>query len=292
MTVKRALLAFTTLLALLGSPVADAAEPAQATGNAWQFCDQATEAVETTKAIPARLLKAISLAETGRWDRENKENFAWPWTITALGKGHYFPDPQSALDFVRRLQARGIQNIDVGCMQVNLYYHGGAFASLEDAIEPVSNVSYAAKYLKGLYRSTRSWTQAAAHYHSTTPTLARRYKLKVLKYWNSERRLASMVDPDVIDYGRMRDLNARFIKRDATAATAPGQLQAWNAPRSGGHTMATLAAMRRAAQEGERRKQYLGDKSERTPEILAHKRRNQLNKWRLTRLPSGKLSGG
>jgi len=296
MTEKRTLLAFVTVAALLTGSGTGHAKTAQAIGNTWQLCSTATARTESAEAIPARLLKAISLAETGRWDADTQANFAWPWTVTALGQGHYFPTRDAALDFVRRLQSRGIGNIDVGCMQVNLFYHGGAFASLEDAIDPATNVTYAAGYLKGLYRATRSWTQAAAYYHSTTPARARAYKLKVLKYWNGERRLAALINPDDIDRARMMDLNTRFRARtrNGESGAGRGQLDAWHDKRAGagGHDMATLAAMRRAGQQAERRKRYLGDKSERTPDILAAKRRAELDRWRRTWTTSGTSSGG
>ncbi|MHA1599116.1 MAG: transglycosylase SLT domain-containing protein [Alphaproteobacteria bacterium] len=289
---KPSFLAFASLLALSFGLGPAHGESIQATGNAWQLCDQATARVESAEAVPSRLLKAISLAETGRWDRQTQANFAWPWTVTALGEGHYFSGPEAALNFIRRLQGRGIRNIDVGCMQVNLFYHGSAFASLEDAIDPATNVAYAAQYLKGLYRTTRSWTQAAAWYHSTTPKLARAYKLKVMKYWNGERRLANLVGPGDIDYTRMQRLNTRFAARGKDPARQQSQLDGWRDERSGGHDMATLAAMRRAAQETDRRRKYLGDKSERAPEILAAKRRAQLDKWRLTRISRKATTGG
>lgn len=299
MKARRILLAMVILAGLFLNPGTgygeSAQDRAQPIGNAWKLCDFETARVEAAEAIPARLLKAISLAETGRWNAENRVNFAWPWTVTALGQGHYFSSSAAALDFVRRLQSRGITNIDVGCMQVNLFYHGGGFATLEDAIDPATNVAYGATYLKGLYRTTRSWTQAAAYYHSTTPGKGRAYKLKVLKYWNAERRLAALVDPDEIDRARMAELNNRFrdrAKNQEPAAAANTQMQAWRNNRLGGHSMATLAAMRRAGQESEKRKHYLGDKSERTPEILAAKRRGQIDKWRRTWKVSGISSGG
>lgn len=282
MTARLTFMALASVAALLTGPGIGLAESSQATGNAWKLCDFETARVEAAEAIPARLLKAISLAETGRWNAGERANFAWPWTVTALGQGHYFRGPGAALDFIRRLQSRGISNIDVGCMQVNLFYHGGAFASLEDAIDPATNVAYAAGYLKGLYRSTRSWTQAAAYYHSTTPVKARAYKLKVLKYWNGERRLAALIDPKGIDRARMTALNTSFRARTRNGEAGGGrsQLDAWRDRRAGGYSMATLAAMRRAGQEADKRNRYLGDKSERTPDILAARRRAELDKWR------------
>ncbi len=38
---------------------------------------------------------------------------------------------------------RGVQSIDVGCFQINMYYHPGAFATLEQAFDPRANAAYA-----------------------------------------------------------------------------------------------------------------------------------------------------
>lgn len=43
-------------------------------------------------------------------------------------------------------------------MQINLSYHGKAFKSIEDALDPQKNVTYAAKYLKSLYlKKGKDW---------------------------------------------------------------------------------------------------------------------------------------
>jgi hypothetical protein len=64
-------------------------------------------------------------------------------------------------------------------MQVNLMYHPNAFASLDQAFDPVANANYAARFLTELYGQTHSWTQATARYHSATPELGANYQRKV-----------------------------------------------------------------------------------------------------------------
>lgn len=134
--------------------------------------------------IPTQLLNAISVVESGRYNRESKATLAWPWTVTAEGEGKYFPSKDEAVAEVKRLKARGIKNIDVGCMQVNLHYHPKAFTSLEDAFDPASNIGYAARFLKGLFTATNHWITAASYYHSQTPSLAAAYRERLMKVWN------------------------------------------------------------------------------------------------------------
>ena len=289
--VKRFLGTLLGIAALALSPETVTATSAQPIGNAHILCDNQVASVETRRGIPTYLLKSISLAETGRWDKVRQANVAWPWTVTALGKGNYFPDKASALEFVRFLQANAIFNIDVGCMQVNLYYHGDEFDSLEDAIDPATNVAYAAEFLESLYENTRSWTQAAAHYHSTTPERAQYYKRKVMKYWNQERKNDARQDRKAVDYARMAQLNEarqnkkkgylNFDSRDGQSS----QLAAWKSDSPAVPDMATAAAMRRAAKEAEWREKYRTTKLNK--DAFAEKRRKQLDKWRLTRARTG-----
>lgn len=171
------------IVAVLGTGLsaARAADPSQ-------LCGQETARQERLQAIPDRLLHAISLVESGRWDARRQATFAWPWTVTAEGEGRFLPSKADAVAEVRALQARGVRNIDVGCMQVNLQAHPDAFASLDEAFEPATNVAYAARFLVGLYASARNWPTAAAYYHSQTPDLAAAYKSRLMTTWDQTKR--------------------------------------------------------------------------------------------------------
>jgi hypothetical protein len=72
-------------------------------------------------------------------------------------------------------------------MQINLDHHPTAFASLEQAFEPASNVTYAARYLLRLWRETGSWLTAVAVYHSRDPERGRSYLQRVLQHWHENR---------------------------------------------------------------------------------------------------------
>ncbi|MEX2450410.1 MAG: murein transglycosylase [Rhodospirillales bacterium] len=155
----------------------------QAVENPWSLCAKHTQQQERAQRIPHRLLNAISLAETGRWRAETREIIAWPWTVMAEGEGRFFETKEAAVAWVRHLKARGVENIDVGCMQVNLYYHGHQFASLEHAFDPDLNTAYAARFLREKFRDTRSWLMAAGHYHSTDGEKNKPYRDKVRRFW-------------------------------------------------------------------------------------------------------------
>lgn len=164
-------------LALLAAGAVSAAPPAAPEA----LCATETSRFERHYGIPQRLLDAISVVESGRYNAENRAVLAWPWTVTAEGNGRYFPTKDEAVAEVKRLKARGVRNIDVGCMQVNLHWHPDAFNSLDEAFEPASNVAYAARFLKGLFEATNHWVTAASYYHSQTPHLAAAYRQRLMK---------------------------------------------------------------------------------------------------------------
>ncbi len=147
-------------------------------------------AAEQAFGIPRQLLAAIARTESGRWIAERQANFAWPWTVTADGEGHYFESKRAAIAEVKRLRRNGVTNIDVGCLQINLLYHPRAFKSLESAFDPMENTIYAARLLKELYLGTLDWTDAVALYHSANPSARHSYLDKVSRYWYDEHRRA------------------------------------------------------------------------------------------------------
>ncbi len=181
-----------------------------------QICRAAILEAEPQWGIPDKLLYAVSIVETGRWDAESKQNLAWPWTVTAESKGRYFASKQTAISAVEQRQSRGVRNIDVGCMQINLRYHPGAFANLNEAFDPVANVAYAAAFLTDLRVERKSWTQAVKHYHSSTRELQAPYRTKVFAAWREIRR----TNNQAIRVARKLQLAERKYQRKKAALLA------------------------------------------------------------------------
>lgn len=178
----------TAWCAAASSPAGAAAAPGESGGDPRDLCARAVADAEKSHALPRFLLHAISLAESGRWDRASQANHAWPWTVTAGDEGKFFPTREAAIAYVERLRRAGRTNIDVGCLQINLHHHADAFDDLKAAFDPSLNAAYGARFLARLMETRRSWTQAIAHYHSATRALGRRYATKVFGIWNAERR--------------------------------------------------------------------------------------------------------
>lgn len=155
----------------------------------WRLCAGAIAGVERQQGIPKHLLSAIALSESGRSNPVTGKRLPWPWTVMAEGQGRYLPTKAAAVAEVRSLQTRGVRNIDVGCMQVNLMHHADAFPSLEHAFDPEVNVTYAARFLRSLFTDQGSWQEAAGRYHSATPELKGPYRDRIVRLWNEQQRL-------------------------------------------------------------------------------------------------------
>lgn len=279
---------------------------------AFAKCERATARWERISAVPSGLLRAISMAESGRWSQSDKIVRAWPWTVTSGGPGTYFPTKQAALAEVRRLQANGVKNIDVGCMQVNLHFHGKHFSSIEDAMDPDINAAYAVKFLSRLQQETGSWNQAAGFYHSRTPKRTAHYRGKVEKFWAqvgnfqpADQQVASLQtaeplpDPEPapthvtvtpIDRSRTAALNARFrtlktaarkLREDLDpAAKRQRQMTAWKNARGRVSSLQYLMAKRKAELKKRRKLELERAFGSNRNERFEENRLRQIAAWR------------
>lgn len=137
-------------------------------------CAAAARFAAEQTGVPLSVLMAITLTETGR--TEGGATRPWPWTINKEGAGHWFDDADQALAFARDSAAAGATSFDMGCFQINYRWHGQAFASLDEMLDPMSNALYAAEFLTRLHAESGDWSVAAGAYHSRTAEYATRYR--------------------------------------------------------------------------------------------------------------------
>ena len=152
-----------------------------------ELCESEIIKAEKRYGIPNHLLMAISIVESGRSVGRSRK--PWPWTICANGRGYFCTTKSAAIATAKRLMARGIRNIDVGCMQVNLLHHSTAFKNLEEAFTPKANVNYAAKFFLSLKNAYNSWTHAVGYYHSKASKHYKPYCSIVYNTWNKVRNV-------------------------------------------------------------------------------------------------------
>lgn len=162
-------------LALLLSLAAPAAWADPAEQGAAQ-CESAIAHGARMTGVPQEVLHAISLTETGR--RQGGRLRPWPWAINREGKGHWFKSREEALAFARQSVADGRPSFDVGCFQINYFWHGDKFPSLEAMFDMEASARYAGQFLRALHAETGNWSAAAGAYHSRTPHYAGIYRAR------------------------------------------------------------------------------------------------------------------
>jgi soluble lytic murein transglycosylase-like protein len=191
------------------------------------LCAALARQAEREQGIPPGLVQALALAESGRWFADEGVTRPWPWTVTSGADSFFLPSKPAALRKVHELRSQGRSNIDVGCMQVNLGYHGDAFASVAEALEPATNVAYAAQFLKQLREETRSWARATARYHSRHPARGRAYREKVYRFWQQVRQ------ERVVERAPTRLAGTPLAPSVTSARPAPARLIVPGRPRAG-----------------------------------------------------------
>jgi hypothetical protein len=132
----------------------------QVLGGPHHYCKKYIEEAAKKTGVLPEILWAVAKTES------SFKGAPWPWTVDVRGKGHYFPDRLSAKRFLASLPKKFRYQTDVGCMQLNWGFHGGAFPHLFNMLNPRLNVLYGAYFLKDLYKETGSWAKAVANYHS------------------------------------------------------------------------------------------------------------------------------
>ena len=110
--------------------------------------------------VPLGVLYAVGMTETGR------KGGLSPYAMNIAGRSYFAETPGEAVREFTAARGKGVKLIDLGCMQINHYYHGEKFASVEAMLDPAQNVDYAARFLSELREREGSWTMAVARYHA------------------------------------------------------------------------------------------------------------------------------
>lgn len=141
-------------------------------------CEALAAEAGAAAGLPDGLLPAIARVESGRGTAGGGTR-AWPWTLNNGGNGTFDETEAEALLRLEDYLAAGVQNVDLGCMQLNWRWHAAAFDSAADMIDPVANTQYAARFLLALHDELGSWEAAIAHYHSREEARGTAYAAKV-----------------------------------------------------------------------------------------------------------------
>ncbi len=151
------------------SAVPLAAQPAD-------LCEKEMTRAASKYRVPLGILFAVGLTETGINGRLHA------YALNLEGNVVYSPGKPQAIERFSAAKAAGMKLIDVGCMQLNYYFHGENFSSAGDMLDPHRNVDYAARFLSELKRREGSWTMAVARYNAgkNNDPAQKRYVCRVL----------------------------------------------------------------------------------------------------------------
>ncbi len=207
------------LLALL------AARPGQA---ATLSCTQAAAVAEADTGIPAGLLQAIGVIESGRTDAAGVRA-PWPFAIQSGGIGRYPSSADDAVATVRALQTANVQSIDIGCFQINLFHHPDAFPDLASGFDPLTNARVAAYFLVSLRKEFGAWEPAVAAYHSRVETLGAPYRDMILASWHGmpAPMLASKAEVGIRIWGPHGEIGAKAMPTSMLMSVAPQARGMW-----------------------------------------------------------------
>ncbi|WP_407187822.1 lytic transglycosylase domain-containing protein [Bradyrhizobium centrosematis] len=123
-------------------------------------CEREMARAAQQHGIPLGILYAVGLTETGR------RGALHPFALGTDGQTVFAKDINDAMANFEAMRGKGIKLIDLGCMQINHYYHGDKFGSVRAMFDPARNVDYAARFLKELKQREGSWTMAVARYNA------------------------------------------------------------------------------------------------------------------------------
>jgi len=129
--------------------------------------------VEFENQIPSGLLQAIAKVESGYH----------PYAVNVAGRPVIAKNIIQATAVIEEALSSGIQNIDIGLMQINYRWHGEKFQSYTEMLNPKTNIKYAGALLAGLYRQHGSWHKAIRYYHSANSVHHRKYSRKITIEW-------------------------------------------------------------------------------------------------------------
>jgi len=127
--------------------------------------------------VPLNVLYSVGLTETGHAGELG------PYDMNVDGREVHSETLAEAMARFAAARARGAHFIDVGCMQINVRFHGSRFGSVGEMFDPARNVAYAASYLEALKAETGAWTLAVARYNAGpgNPQAERTYVCAVIR---------------------------------------------------------------------------------------------------------------
>ena len=137
--------------------------------------------------VDVNTLYGIALQETGiQWSDGTFR--PWPWSLcvnksqNGILKGAYrFNTKQDAQRALINMLDKGVNNVDVGLMQINVMWNGHRVKDKASLLEPSVNLTVAASILKDVNNSQQAY-DAVGKYHSFNTERGLAYANRVKHY--------------------------------------------------------------------------------------------------------------
>ena len=123
-------------------------------------------AIAQQRQLDPYILYAVALVESANSD-DHATITPWPWTINKSGKPIISDSKQDAERVLAKSLTEGNRHVDVGMMQVNLYWHGHKVDKPEQLLNPITNLEIGAKVLaEAIQSSPNNLELGIGRYHS------------------------------------------------------------------------------------------------------------------------------
>lgn len=152
-------------------------------------CDAIVEQAAQKFDVPAGLMSAMSRVLLEQSDTRQMVQTT-PW---AIKQGAHVLTFETAADMEAELEnliLNGDEDLNLGCMQLNLIWHGDHFHSLQDMMHPTKSADYAAKVLSELYKEHGSWQKTIRAFHGPA-TDTQEYVNSVLRLYDTRKSVPS-----------------------------------------------------------------------------------------------------
>ena len=73
--------------------------------------------------LPADILYAVALTESGKVVDRSRTRRPWPWTLNVGGTGYFYASREDAHRALQGFLDQGKRSVDIGLMQVNWRWH-------------------------------------------------------------------------------------------------------------------------------------------------------------------------
>jgi hypothetical protein len=122
-------------VALLGLLTLSTFDVVASSALAENACEREMRGASAKYDVPIGVLYAVGLTESGRKDSLQ------PFAMNIEGRAYFAASADDALREFELAKEAGAKLIDIGCMQINHYFHSEEFPSVAAMFEPRRNVT-------------------------------------------------------------------------------------------------------------------------------------------------------